>query len=400
VDDLNDAQKIDFNMSLKSKGLNKLVSYLFDSVPNKQKHRTHRQHLRDSLRIILMNLISTDGYISYKRDKHAPEYKVKKYSAKNVCTVVDFLSSNEFIESRPGYFFKQDGICKTSKIKCQKKLREMFDDYQVKQCDIQLKPQTDLIILRDNTKQSIPFIDTDFTLSAKENLKKVNGLLSRHSIILPSSRPLIHKAMHRVFNTDFEHGGRFYGPEWQSLNEISRSRLEIDNAPVVELDFDNYHPTILYAQRGLEPNGDLYNLSGYSEDYRGLIKRITFMLLNTGDKEKTRKSVQWEINRRNIKPPPGLSSIREMVDAVMVKHEAIADMFNKDIGKRLQRLDADISEDIFTYFSGQDVPILGVHDSFIIDAKNEEKLREVMKEVFFNKFKTVCHVSKKGKKKV
>ncbi len=83
----------------------------------------------------------------------------------------------------------------------------------------------------------------------------------------------------------------------------------------------------------------------------------------------------------------------------MNKHEPIRNLFDAETGLRLQRQDSDISEAILTIFSKQDIPILGVHDSYIVASEFKEKLRMAMKEVFYNKFKAICHISEKGSKK-
>jgi hypothetical protein len=82
VNELDDAQKIDFNMTLKSKGLNKMIKYLSDKMPDKPNQRSYRQRLRDCLRVVIVNLYSTENPIRYNRSDHSPEYNLKKYSAK------------------------------------------------------------------------------------------------------------------------------------------------------------------------------------------------------------------------------------------------------------------------------------------------------------------------------
>jgi hypothetical protein len=104
VDILDNATKIDFSMTLKSRGINRLIKFLFDQLPNIPPQKKYRQQLRNCLRIVLINLSSTEGYISYSRYDHAPQYKSKKYSAKNIRKVVDFLESAGLDENKPGYF--------------------------------------------------------------------------------------------------------------------------------------------------------------------------------------------------------------------------------------------------------------------------------------------------------
>jgi hypothetical protein len=398
--DLDNAVLFDFHMGMKkSKGLNKLVKDLFDQFPEKPPQQTYSQKLRNCLRIVLINLNSTDGYISYRRGKHAKEYKTKKYSASNISKAVDFLSSHGFVENKRGYFFKKEENWNPSQMRCLPKLRKLFYEYGIKQHEIIIKPKNNIIILRDEDRNDIPFADTDPVKSKRDNLKKFNEFLSEHRIIQSNDFTVHHKSMHRVFNIDFKQGGRFYGDRWRQMSLNERLSLKIDDFPVVECDFDAFHPTILYALNGIQYNGDPYELRQYSTECRAISKKALLMFMNTGDPETTRKSIQWEINKKKLKKPAELSNLKTFIDALVDKHEAIKNHFNKSLGLRLQRLDSDICDDIHMHFYRRGIPVLSVHDSFIIPTEFEKKLKKEMEEAFYNKFKKICHASKKARKK-
>ena len=123
------------------------------------------------------------------------------------------------------------------------------------------------------------------------------------------------------------------------------------------------------------------------------------VLINTGDEEKTRKTIQGMINSGDIKKPSNINNLKTLIRDFMNKHEAIQDLFDVDTGLILQRHDSDICEDILSQFYNQDIPVLGVHDSFIIGSKYAQKLRSAMKEAFYNKFKVICEITQKGRKK-
>ena len=80
----------------------------------------------------------------------------------------------------------------------------------------------------------------------------------------------------------------------------------------------------------------------------------------------------------------------------MNKHDAIKNHFSADTGPKLQRLDSDICENIQLQFWQQDIPVLGVHDSFVIERKHTQNLKEIMEEVFYNKFKVLCKIDQKS----
>ena len=314
MDSLDYAVKIDFNIELKSKGLNRLIHNLFNKLPNKPIQRTYQQQLRDCLRIVLINLINANAFLSYSRDDHAKEYKSDKYSAKNIRKVVDFLASAKLVENKPGYFLSQNPeSSRMSRIRCRYGLKKLFKKYEVNQNDILINTKKDLIVLRDESKQPISYPETSFTKSAKQNLKKINELSAHHPIVDGNGRYIHRKAQHRVFNGDFKHGGRFYGGGWQSLSGNERLNLKIDHAPVVELDFDEYHPTMLYALNGMTLEEDLYALKGYSPEIRKFLKVVTLVLFNTGDKTMAKKAIQKMVNFRKLRKPNEVTSLDDLI---------------------------------------------------------------------------------------
>jgi len=343
VDELDNAPKIDFSMRLLSKGLNRLIWELFNLLPDKPRQSSYQQKLRDCLRIVLINLNSTDGYISYSRDDHAREYRLKQYSAKNIRTIVDFLTSKGWVENKPGFFNDDPGIRRISRMRCRGKLRGLFIKYNVIQNKIRINSPKNLIILRDDTRKIMSYTDNDFTISARNNLRLINEMLSAHSISSENGLYMHRKSLHRVFNKDFNHGGRFYGGGWQSENGNNRLGILIDKSPVVELDYQALHPTMLYALNDLPLNEDPYSLKGYSAEIRGFLKMVMLVLINTGDAEKTRSAIQGMINSKELSKPTEVTNLRKLIDSFIDKHCDIYNSFDNDTGLKLQRLDSDLA---------------------------------------------------------
>ena len=238
---LDNSRKIDFGIKLKSKGFNRLVKYLFNRLPDFPKQKTYKNRLRQCMRIVLINLIDmasfSNGFVSYSRNTHSTEYKLVNYSAENISKIVNFLENNRLVENRLGYFCQDRDRCRMSRMRATKELINLFNEHEVSQAEISEVKKTELIILRDEFKQSIPFENTNFTNSAAANLQKINELLSAHNIEVGTGYKMHRKFLHRVFNFDFEHGGRFVGSDWQRLNSKERQLIKIDSGPVIELDF-------------------------------------------------------------------------------------------------------------------------------------------------------------------
>lgn len=67
------------------------------------------------------------------------------------------------------------------------------------------------------------------------------------------------------------------------------------------------------------------------------------------------------------------------------QHE-IRDKVQAYFGLRLQREDSDLAERVMLHFADRDVPVLPVHDSFIIAAQHRDELVRVMQGVFHDAY--------------
>jgi hypothetical protein len=81
-------------------------------------------------------------------------------------------------------------------------------------------------------------------------------------------------SLYRVFNGGWSLGGRYYGGWWQSVSKEDRKAFRINGAKVIEEDFSQIHPRLLYALAGEELGArDAYTIPGYEQHRDGLCKR-------------------------------------------------------------------------------------------------------------------------------
>ena len=144
------------------------------------------------------------------------------------------------------------------------------------------------------------------------------------------------------------------------------------------------HPTILYVSKGLRPPSDSYGRiiklkntdNPLRPDGRSVVKRAFNAML---------------IAKAELKRPPqglGLSALnikwRDLSQLIIEKHAPIADVFYT--GLRLQYEDSLLAEQVMLHFAVDDIPVLPVHDSFIVAAQHQQELVAVMKRVFAERF--------------
>ena len=255
-----------------------------------------------------------------------------------------------------------------------------------------------------NRKKSLLITETSETLQMRENLGIINKALSKHwyDLEIPDEElsnlqrrlsndqenertiRMDKRFLHRVFNDpDMQTGGRFYGGWWQNIPREYRKHLVVNGKRMVELDYSNQHPSILYAQEGVARPADCY--SGGAEllelscglnqkGFRKTVKAAFNAMLNSS---KPLKQAPTGVNLKDF----GFKWA-ELSNAIMLSHEPIAHHFHTGVGLKLQRLDSDIAEKILIHFALQGIAALPLHDSFLMHDGYQEWLDPVMKVAF------------------
>jgi hypothetical protein len=72
--------------------------------------------------------------------------------------------------------------------------------------------------------------------------------------------------------------------------------------------------------------------------------------------------------------------------AIMERHRPIAHYFYTGFGKKLQRIDSDMAEEVMLFFANEGVPVLPSHDSFRMHQGYQEDLQKVMAKAFKDRF--------------
>ncbi|MDA9795844.1 hypothetical protein N9C22_06300, partial [Paracoccaceae bacterium] len=255
-----------------------------------------------------------------------------------------------------------------------------------------------------NRKHSVKVIETPETIQMVENLKIINRALSLNWYDLqipddelvelqkrladdPVNERLIRmdrRSLHRIFNdSDLKTGGRFYGGWWQNIPKEYRKHLIVNGKQMVELDYSNQHPSILYAQEGVARPVDCYSLGTellkLSSDhclvgFRNTVKAAFNAMLNSPRTLK-RAPTGVDLSKFGLK-------WAELSSAIMDFHEPIAHHFYTAVGLKLQRLDSNIAEKVLLYFASQGIAILPLHDSFLMHDGRKDSLESVMRDAF------------------
>ncbi|WP_214471759.1 hypothetical protein [Mesorhizobium sp. dw_380] len=382
----------------------------------------YKSHLNDENRYVIIDR-SNDGYPT-------GPYNPLRINRRAIQDCLDYLSNDlpSYVEQRGGNFDSIAGIGYTTRFRSTIRLVSELEEYNIPE-EIQHDIDPAGIIrntLRDNPQspllsylfraEPLPSIrlkgekpargsalllnyePTDDTMRMEANLRTYNRFLFDHHWLdilisneefrdlsrLVDDEPdefgdeddrrwdldiLWRNTLYRVFNNGrFTDGGRFYGGWWQGVPSRLRRHLTINGYPTAELDYSNMQIVMLYADEGLELEGDAYEIEGIPHAYRKLIKRTVFKIVNADGQIRSAKKAELPVGW----------TWRQLMDAVREKHRPIAKYFGTGEGIRLQKRDADIAESVMLTMMDEGTLVLPIHDSFVIEDGRQDRLREVM----------------------
>jgi hypothetical protein len=232
-------------------------------------------------------------------------------------------------------------------------------------------------------------------------LRRYNELLADTFIDIPSlHKPVIkkkkgqvnitqnHKFVRRIFhNGSFEQGGRFYGGWWQSIPKEYRQKIYINDNPTIEDDFSALHIMLLYAKQGLEYDWDghdpYYHSISFINDYdeaRMVGKLFLLTALNAKDKKSGFAAARNTFTDNDIRYKGQFDNefLEDYLTKVKDKHPPLAEHLCSNAGVGLMNIDSQITEKIVEAFTSKGIPILCMHDSFIIQVQHDNELRTQM----------------------
>jgi bifunctional DNA-binding transcriptional regulator/antitoxin component of YhaV-PrlF toxin-antitoxin module len=253
-----------------------------------------------------------------------------------------------------------------------------------------IEPET--IILRDASGKVVDYTDSPEIVRMRENLRIINANLASAHLTLQITdeqfaelekrcategrEPIdfTHNQLHRVFNnSSFDEDGRFYGGWWQNLPKEYRKYIELGRKHTVELDYSGHHVRILYAEAGLSPPDEAYDLKVFPRESQ---KQTMMIILNAKNRDSAIRAMHSK----------GIQNTKELASAMEERHAAISQHFYTCVAMRLMRADSDVAERVMLEMINRGAAVLPVHDSFIVRASREEELREMMELVFSEQF--------------
>ena len=338
-----------------------------------------------SFEILIANLIYHRSRRPVVVSLNTNDWKKSRYVKVGATTInlINQLHEQGYINLKKGYRTEKES--RMSRIWPTDKLLEYFP----KSHNSVISSPVELVILRDANGKPQEYKDTEKTRRIRTILKKVNQINKLADIRYEEH--ILSCSLVAIFTRKFTLYGRLHTRglnHYQGLDHEGRADITINEDPVIEWDFSGLHPYLLYVKEGIQFEVDPYTIIDDRPEARKFLKRVLIFMLNSKDEITAEraannwlhKNYQERIKLKSI----GITKARPFIDAFKQAHKEISHYFfmGKETGLRIMNLDATIALDVINTFADQNIPILAIHDSFIVQEKYKDYLFTIMEKAY------------------
>lgn len=369
--------------------------------------------------------------VSFSSDNR--RYKSVVINGKAISTGVGYESTLNIVDlfEKKGFLFRHTGYkisgefgakSKSGYIEITQKLIELVE-LNVDLDKIKMGARSDVLILRAEDNSSLEFPSTKYTKEIIKVLSKYNKLMDNHDVRLGENK--LDTGLARIFNIDFQHGGRLYtsGNSYQGVAATLRKHITIDGNQTAEVDIKGSHISILHTIVGsrlldgydpydIDMDGiaeyDLEKFSfmvcSYNEQhnpFRNLVKIAMLVMVNADSQQKASYALREKIDSQVNIPKDELEhlsdqelysyllyglkniNIQKLFKAIKKKHDAIKEYFFSGAGVWLQKMEGDIFTKVLEQCIAHNYPVLVIHDSCRADVRHIKHIGDFITQAWY-----------------
>ena len=198
------------------------------------------------------------------------------------------------------------------------------------------------------------------------------------------------KFVRRIFyRGNWSLGGRYHGGWWQQVPSELRKDILINDQHTVEVDYSGFHVSIAYGLEGLQPPDDPYTLKTLVEpltpkQQRQDVKLLVLTAINAKDRKSAYSAFRDEKNREQRQLPKHQKvsytnkMLEQLLNQFLEENKPIERYLCTDKGVELMAIDGRITTRIIEHFTRKKIPVLTVHDSYVIQSQYEQELIDQM----------------------
>jgi hypothetical protein len=388
-----------------------------------KKGRPTKRIKRDNMKVLLL-----DFYVCWCEDptryigisSNINDWSKGRYKAihlsPTILVVLDWLVAEGLVNKRNHFHSRNSSLSRTARYRASESLQSLFETALFGIDDIHAHDNKECIVLKQievidsesaETSKSIDYEDTLQTAAMRQRLTAYNKLLNQsHVDIYSLAKPVIkreikkgsrkgqlntvaigqhNKFVRRIFSRgSWELHGRFYGGWWQQIGNEDRRHIFINGNPTVEVDFKSMHVALISAELGADVIDDAYAVGAElfpkhtDEEVRAWCKSLVLTAINAKDRPSTYKAFRSDAKKGS--PEKRLKNIQLewLLNAFIAKSPHLEDYLCSDQGITLMHKDGMIAADIMNRLTDKGIPVLTVHDSFIVQRHHFSELRIAM----------------------
>ena len=356
------------------------------------------------LNVLVTNLIACirkKQVLVYSRRRSGVKSNKKSITVGRVIKAVNFLEDAGYILHTKGTPHPDKEKRKISFVQPTGKFLLLFElENVMKDCENAYAECYPVIELRNAEKEPITYRNNEEIEAMEALVRKLNEI-NEKAVVCDADGNNLTNMYCRIFNESFAYGGRFYKADVLRLKHKKtqdRYSITINGEPVTEVDYSNLHFRIAAAKEKLDLDDGDIPLDVYggildnSDNHvdREMVKLAVNIMFNAFSEEKAAQAIRGEINllSKEDKLLYSLGRAESLMDLIYQNYPDFVELFcNGDsYGRRLQNDDSNLAADILSVFVDKEIPILPVHDSFVVAERHEELLIQTMGDCFRNRF--------------
>ena len=116
------------------------------------------------------------------------------------------------------------------------------------------------------------------------------------------------------------------------------------------------------------------------EEQKAIIKGLVLSAVNTKDRKSAFQAFRQDQEKRSAEKLLKNAQLTKFLDAFCADNQPIAHYLCNDMGVKLMAMDGRITAKVINHFTNKGIPVLTVHDSYLIDIEYQKELHEVMSD--------------------
>ena len=405
---LDHARPIDMNLMATGvesvSGIDQVVK-LVKSKTNKRVYQPTRHQANCLLANLFLNYSQSPTLWAIVSRAHQVS-TIKKYNPMRLnnealARLCDILVDLNFLEKEIGFREtgkgKRDGFL--TRVRATDDLINLLEHFGWTHEILQYHPDTVPIVMKakvegQKSTKPVSYSDNELTKGNSNLLWTYHNFLRAHEVLLPTptgDRVADLIFMRQIFsNNSWMEGGRLFGGAYQQLSKQEREKITIDGEPICEIDIASCHPTMVFAEAGLDwhrqYDEDIYQRDDLSQWPREVIKRAFNIAINAKDEKTaaaaltfTNNNEGWLDNHKDLQTPGWQKSL---LDGISQAYPEIRHLFFRGRGMYYMRQEGEIGLLVIQACMERGIPVLTLHDSFIAPERYQTVLKEAISQTF------------------